>query len=388
MQEALARHLAWWGLRAFDSDQAYFQWQRQALSPADLSDLHRNIEHKRRGSPEDEVAFYDATARSTILPVLYSQRCDYYRTVGACVAERIGSAGTVLDFGCGVGILTTFYARHYPDTKFVGIDRSAGSITEAQARAKALGLANIRFECVDVTQQALSGVYDCVVATHALVQAEQDPGLPSRDWTTFERSSDPVLQQAFEERTGIGARLDRLSAALAPNGRLIVCEKTRQLARRVPFQRALAGRGFRLVEPPEPVRYRLVGEIADDGPFYVVQRHAQTAIVWDERPEPDEGPAFDQAGLPARSSTPDEPLYENHCPSAQRTWEQFNGRTVIQETTRHETDGRQLHAELGLAQGYAYLYCANTFDQRQFVVMPAEQRNALEAYYREILASS
>ena len=56
--------------------------------------------------------------------------------------------------------------------------------------------------------------------------------------------------------------------------------------------------------------------------------------------------------------------------------------------TLTEPDGRQLHVELGTTSGQCYLYCANTFDQRQLVMMRMEQRRALEQYYVEILAQS
>lgn len=140
---ALEAHLAGWGLRFFTSDDAYFQWQREALSPDEIATLHRQAEQKRRGSSADEVAFYDATAHPNILPVLYSQRYDYYLAIGQRVADRIGEASSILDVGCGVGILTTFYAKQYPDKTFVGIDRSPLSIARAQEQAQALGLTNV-----------------------------------------------------------------------------------------------------------------------------------------------------------------------------------------------------------------------------------------------------
>ncbi|MCX5724567.1 MAG: class I SAM-dependent methyltransferase [Nitrospirae bacterium] len=186
---SLHSHLAWWGLRQFTSDEAYFQWQREALSPAEIATLHRQVEQKRRGSSADEVAFYDATAQPHILPVLYSQRYDYYLAIGSRVADRIGEACAILDVGCGVGILTTFYAKQYPDKAFVGIDRSPVSIARAQEQAAALGLANVRFDCLDLDQMAPARSYGLILATHALVQAEQDPGLPSISWSTFERAS-------------------------------------------------------------------------------------------------------------------------------------------------------------------------------------------------------
>jgi len=389
--QSLHSHLAWWGLRQFTSDEAYFRWQRQTLSPAELTTLHELVEQKRRGASDDEVVFYDTTAHPNILPVLYSQQYDYYLAIGARVADRIGEAQSIqsiLDVGCGVGILTTFYARQYPDRTFVGIDRSPASIARAQEQAKARGLTNVQFECLDLDHTPPTRSFDLVVATHALVQAEQDPGIPSRSWNTFERASESQPQADFERRTGIGTRLDRLSALLSAQGRMIVFEKTRQLARRVPLQRALAARDLGLIEQPELIRYHLVEEIADDGPFYVLERGASRQLLWNESPEPDEGRPFDRATLKPGSTDPDVPLYENHWPSAQRAWEQLHDKHLLKETTCQEPDGRQLHIELGQAEEWVYLYCANTLDQRQLVLVESARTVMLESYYREITSSA
>ena len=368
------------------SDADYFAWQRASFSSADLNQLNQLAERKRSGALCDEVAFYDLTAQPHILPVLYSQRYEYYREIGLRVAARLSPAQTVLDVGCGVGILTTFYAQQSPQTEFVGIDRSPASIAMAQEQAERLGLTNVRFHCADLDAASPRRSYDLIVATHALVQAEQDPGVPSRSWETFERVRDGVQQADFEWRTGLGSRLDRLASLLAPGARVILFEKTRQLARRVPFQRALAARGWQLAEQPEPIRYRLVEEVADDGPFYVLGGRQQGSGAWDESPEPDEGLPFDAAVRP--SQDPHAPLYENHWPSAQRAWEQLTDRRVLNECTRQEADGRQLHVELGRIAGGIYLYCANTYDQRQLVIVPPDRVADLEGYYQEIVRIS
>ena len=383
--QSLHSHLAGWGLRQFTSDEAYFQWQRETLSPAEIAALHRQVEQKRGGSSADEVAFYDATTHSSILPVLYSQQYDYYLAIGARIADRIGEARFIIDVGCGVGILTTFYARQNPDKTFVGIDRSPASIARAQEHTKALGLTNVQFECLDLDLTAPTRSSDLVLATHALVQAEQDPGILSRSWSTFERAGDGQQQADFERRTGIDVRLDRLSALLAQKGRMIVFEKTRRLARRVPLQRALAARDLALIEPPELIRYRLVEEVADGGPLYLLGKGALCTFHWDESPEPDEGRPFDRAQLKTGSADPDVPLYENHWPSAQRVWEQLHDKHLLKETTRQESDGRQLHVELGQAEEGVYLYCANTLDQRQLVFVELARAVMLESYYQEIV---
>lgn len=386
IRSALREHLARWGLTRFTADSDYFSWQRRRLSHDTLNQLHTLMERRRGGERLDDIAFYDLAADPTVLPVLYSQHYDYFEDVGSCVAGRLDAAGRVLDFGCGPGILTTFYASRFPDREFMGIDRSPASVVAARRNAKELGVTNVRFECVDVEAEPLAASYDVVVSTHALVQAEQDPGVPSASWRTFERLREAGQQAAFEARTGIGIRLDRLCAALATDGRMVVCEKTRQLARRVPFQRALAARNLHMIEQPQWIRYRLVEEIVDDGPFFVLGKGGEKWLAYHEWPEPDEGMPFDQSAIRIRARNSDEPLYENHWPSAQLVWEGLKSRKVLAETTRQEPDGRQLHVEFGTSGKLAYLYCANAFDQRQVVIVELPRITMIEAYYREILS--
>jgi SAM-dependent methyltransferase len=385
ISNALQAHLADWGLRRFDTDSAYDQWQRATLKPDDLATLLR-LSGQRQGGADvaAEIAFYDYAAQPHILPVLYSQRYDYYLTVGSVVAERFGQARTALDVGCGIGVLTTFYARQFPHCVFTGMDRSPASIAAAQAKATAMGLTNVRFECLDVETADPSGPFDLIMATQALLQTEQDPGLPSKSWQTFERAKDAAAQADFEQRTGLGGRLDRLCRALAPNGRMIICEKTMHLARRVPFQRALAARGLALLEPPLPIQYCIIEERTDDGPLYVLGRIDKPVVAWNELPE-QAGAQADMAALKTKPANPGEPLYENHTASAQQVWTQLPGRKIFQETTKDEPDGRQVHIELGESQGLTYLYCANTFDQRQIVMVKSGQTAMLAQYYQELV---
>lgn len=388
IHKALREHLAWWGLRHIESDAAYFAWQREVFTAEDLATLHRSIEAKRAaiGGSAADIAFYDLTAQSRFIPALYSQRYEYYLAVGSRIAAHLESAQTILDVGCGIGLLTTFYAQRCPGATVVGIDRSPASVTLARQRAQALGLSNLRFECLDLDQHELSGRYDLIVATHTLLQAEQDPGLPSSDWQDFSRALEARAQLDLEQRTGVGRRLDRLRKVLAENGRMILFEKTRQLARRVPFQRALAARGLALLLPPESIRYRSIEEVTDDGPLYVTGLVSSSNILpWTEVPEPDGAPPLQLEQLRSVRVDAEQPLYENHEASAQQAWLGLPAKQVVAQVTRKETDGRQLHVEWGRAGEFVYLYCANTFDQRQLVVVDQARAVMVETYYREIV---
>jgi hypothetical protein len=44
--------------------------------------------------------------------------------------------------------------------------------------------------------------------------------------------------------------------------------------------------------------------------------------------------------------------------------------------------------ELGTAEGYVYLYCANTFDQRQLVLFDPSRAAILNAYYEDIVSGA
>ena len=129
-------------------------------------------------------------------------------------------------------------------------------------------------------------------------------------------------------------------------------------------------------------------EVADDGPFYLLGRGAVCRFHWDEAPEPDEGPPFDRVKLKTGSPDSGEPFYENHWPSAQMIWEQLRDKQLLKETTKQESDGRQLHVELGQAEEGVYLYCANTLDQRQLVLVEPAGRAMLDLYYQDIVSSA
>jgi SAM-dependent methyltransferase len=380
-----------------------------------------------------------------------------------------------LDFGCGVGILTSFFAQQHPDIEFVGIDRSARSIEMACLEAEKRQLTNIRFEVSQVPQHPIAGTYDLILSTQALFQAEREPGLPSQSWRTFQREENLQRQEQLEIWTGLQGRLNALLSALRPMGRMILFEKTWNLGRRIFFQRALETRGLLPVSAPVPCRYRSLDEEVIDGPVYEVTRLPKgEPSVWNEEPYREPGEtlyrcigiaagrmgrelALDQVietvsgihsttgswiirfglwnqvlvwGLYENSSgfkglviggekdkdlllqlvetvkqikEPDferlvrdfwgnsahagddrsVPCYENHHPSAQIIYKTLPSKTIQQESTFQDGEGREMHIELGTTKNLTYLYWANTFDQRQLVLIDKERAHVLKTYYQE-----
>ena len=472
----IARHLAAWRLRRFPDEDSYYAWQRQSLTGSQLRHLQHVAQTRCEGGDPDRE-FYDLAASPEVLPVLYSQRYGYYHVLGPAIVEVLAGGKRVLDVGCGVGILTTWYAACFPNVTFLGIDRSLTSIEAARQFAQAVHLENVRFAHCDVPQDEIPGTFDTIVSTQALFQSESDPGLPSRSWTSFERARDERQQRDLEERTGIGPRLDWLLNALVPSGRFVFFEKAVHTGRRVLFQRALESRRCVAVAEPRLLTYSELGEIVEEGPLYVMTRGASFSAValWEDvRQEPHQGlyrcqgshADFVYARLPkddahsdrviakfgeqngwyetgrtaaglgyvrlmihgtfsgllvgmvevqslmielvrhalqhgqepietrltrvwteqASESAEQAPLYENHFPVAEQVWQKLPGRVVLRQQTDEEADGRQRHIEYGRGTGnFHYLYWANTFDQRQIVIMDQERSALLETYYSEAI---
>ena len=475
----LHNHLQSWGLRQFAEEAAYYQWQKESLTHEQISKLNR-FEQDRRSSVDStaDVRFYDLAADPRILPVLYTQRYELYLVVGHVVTNRIQPARRVLDFGCGVGILTTFYAGCFPDIDFVGLDRSSASIAIAREQAEKRGLTNLQFEQCEIPKNSISGQFDLILSTHALFQSEMDPGLPSFNWKTFNRAEDPALQVMAESRTGLKERLDSIGKALLPQGRMLLCEKAIHLGRRILLQRALSSRGYELMSEPFAFRYRDIDEMIDDGPLYEITRQSQHDVSpWPEQPARERGQsvfacqgsiaedfvsclADSEINLKGSIQTPmgtpslvvvgrwesclaygyvktssgccgaiigslkdepvvqehfencedwteenlvevmkrlwpqladssrgtEEPCYENHTMSAQEVWVSLPHRHVHQEATFQENGGREMHIEIGTCHTLGYLYWANTFDQRQLVMVPVHRLSVLEDYYHESIS--
>ena len=475
----IARHLAQWGLRRFADEESYYAWQRQSLAGERLRLLQQAAQARREAEDADQ-AFYDLAASPDVLPVLYGQRYGYYDVLGPAVADALAGAQRVLDVGCGVGILTTWYATRLPQVTFVGIDRSLKSIEMARQFAQSHQLENVSFHHCEIPAHDIPGSFDAIVATQAIFQSESDPGLPSRSWTTFERDRDARQQQDLEERTGIGPRLDRLLQVLEPSGRVVFFEKAVHLGRRVLFQRALETRGCVPVAEPQLLTYSELGEPVEDGPLYVVQRNpavpamefreivqqdfqqglyrcqgARAEFVYarlpkyDVRSEQVKTNLVEQDGRcetgqtdgglgyvrlilhgkfsglllgtmewfplmaelvrhelkqgresietrltriwpePESGQPEDSPLYENHSLAAEKVWRRLPDRVVLRQQTNEEADGRQRHIEYGRCdRNFHYLYWANTFDQRQIVIMDRERSALLETYYSEALGGT
>jgi SAM-dependent methyltransferase len=90
-------------------------------------------------------------------------------------AAAIGGADRVLDVGCGCGLTTRTAARAASAGSAVGMDLSAAMLQVAEQRARAEGLANVRFEQGDAQVRAfLPAEFDLIISKFGVMFFE-DP---------------------------------------------------------------------------------------------------------------------------------------------------------------------------------------------------------------------
>jgi hypothetical protein len=78
--------------------------------------------------------------------------------------DRLAAGIDVLDVGCGDGHAINVMAQAFPASRFTGYDFSPAGIEAAQSEADAMGLANTRFEILDVTKLPSSPQFDLITA--------------------------------------------------------------------------------------------------------------------------------------------------------------------------------------------------------------------------------
>jgi len=158
----------------------------------------------------------------------------------ARIALERAAAGpvSVLDAGCGEGLLAVELARRHPDWMVVGVDINDEMLRRANERAEQAHLDNVAFERKDVTMSSGSGSYDAVLAIQLLEEIDDDdaalrslaealrPGgifladVPERSWTPILPGSESTWR--FEVRHGYEAeelaeRLSRFGLSVQRN---------------------------------------------------------------------------------------------------------------------------------------------------------------------------
>jgi 2-polyprenyl-3-methyl-5-hydroxy-6-metoxy-1,4-benzoquinol methylase len=94
--------------------------------------------------------------------------------------ERLGTGISVADIGCGSGHVANLLAQAFPKSDFVGYDMSANGIGVATAEAASMGLANVRFELLDLVRLHEEPKFDLITAFDVIHDQAQPAEVLSR----------------------------------------------------------------------------------------------------------------------------------------------------------------------------------------------------------------
>lgn len=166
----LAAHLRQYGIRHFANNAYYWEWGAKRLGPmlTDQVDQMRKPLLEEQVTAGDLLAFYDFIANPKVSGVVHSMNADAIRVCGEFGSRYLRDRKKVLDLGCNVGYLSTWFASLDSQRRVMGVDLSARSIEEAAKRARALGIANATFERCDVTRSVPGTGYDAIVDCQTL----------------------------------------------------------------------------------------------------------------------------------------------------------------------------------------------------------------------------
>jgi 2-polyprenyl-3-methyl-5-hydroxy-6-metoxy-1,4-benzoquinol methylase len=165
----LSEHLAAYGLRDFYSSDRYLRWAYEQLGEqkAERLDSLRKPLARDDVKPDDVLRFYDYIAEPAIAAVVHSMKTDVIRASGEAVWECIKDRKKIIDLGCNIGYLTTWYAAQ-GDNSVTGVDVSERSIKEASKKANELHCTNVRFVQGDIRKLFRGERCDCIVDTQTL----------------------------------------------------------------------------------------------------------------------------------------------------------------------------------------------------------------------------
>lgn len=76
---------------------------------------------------------------------------------------------TVADIGCGNGYSTIKLAKKHPEVHFVGFDYSENMICFAKETLEEEAIPNVEFYVLDITRDAIPGIYDFVFTDRCLI---------------------------------------------------------------------------------------------------------------------------------------------------------------------------------------------------------------------------
>jgi 2-polyprenyl-3-methyl-5-hydroxy-6-metoxy-1,4-benzoquinol methylase len=174
LRTRLQEHLAEHDIPCFGERHNFERWAKEKLGHRWREKLHASYGrlNDKRLSREDVRKVFDS-CHTNITRVNLSGMFATVLNVGDAITRLITGRKRVLDLGCNIGHLTTWYARAEPARHVTGVDFSPSCIQVARSQARRLCLTNVEFQTADVEACKLPGTYDAIVDSQCLIYVKR-----------------------------------------------------------------------------------------------------------------------------------------------------------------------------------------------------------------------
>ena len=138
IKNSLKKHLTDFGLKFFNNFDQYGLWQEDYFEKSNISTdtkkkylrfLEKNLRSNSYSLGDD---FYDLIAKQKkLMLIAHSMKSNEILNSGLSVINELKENSNIVDIGCNSGYLTSFYAKVFPNSNFIGFDKSKNSILQA-----------------------------------------------------------------------------------------------------------------------------------------------------------------------------------------------------------------------------------------------------------------
>lgn len=225
------------GLKRHRNINQFWSYMDSRYARNQIGDLERAYLKMEGG---DEAAFYQEIFQNLKISIDFaSLRHDLYRNYLEWFVSTIGETVNVLvDVGCGSGILTCFYAQHFPEARVVGFDVSEAGISCAKELAAQIGIKNVEFIVADASDPVLpveKGTVDVITSVASLGPVSATP------------KGDIPVYDLLVKKTRLAelVQVSMLAPYLEPNrGTLVSFDKVSSLAMQVTWSNTIQKSGL------------------------------------------------------------------------------------------------------------------------------------------------
>jgi 2-polyprenyl-3-methyl-5-hydroxy-6-metoxy-1,4-benzoquinol methylase len=164
----IENHLRTFEIFHFISD-SYWSWAAKKLGTKRTNKLNEIREPLIDGANSEQLdIFYDYVSHPILSSVIHSMKADAIKLSGIEVDSILPQSGRILELGCSIGYLTTFYALQSSDRFVIGCDSSKKTILRAKKESQNRKIKNVEFELINIIHGLPDGTFDAILSTQVL----------------------------------------------------------------------------------------------------------------------------------------------------------------------------------------------------------------------------